>query len=157
MSEIAKDASGTGAASRPNIAQRKGDGRESSGGRDEKKNDGGDGAGTPRELLAKFLRAVDQGDAEGVACLFQPGGSWNMQINDSGRQINLIGHKMIMRFVLGLPSPPSSGDKPLHRFLGPAPAMDVAAPNGERRRFQLDADDDCTQIKRLKSTIIQAS
>mmetsp|Transcript_12956 Transcript_12956/g.24775 ORF Transcript_12956/g.24775 Transcript_12956/m.24775 type:complete len:602 (-) Transcript_12956:151-1956(-) len=110
--------------------------------------------GSKRELLARFLSAVDARDGKKAAELFDPEhGSWTIHVGgaetdgeakaDAGEPIRLVGREMISRFVESLPRSEGqrSGLTPpeeCHSLLHPATGMDVSAPNGELRRFEMD-------------------
>ena len=103
--------------------------------------------GSPRDMLARFLDAVDHRDGEKAASLFTDNGIWNTNTPELG---HVEGRDDIVAAVASkLPQIEKEAGtrKPRHRLANSSDGMDVIMPDGQKAHFTVELDDATGRIK----------
>jgi len=105
--------------------------------------------GSPRDMLARFLDAVDHRDGEKAASLVTDDAVWNTNTPMFG---HVEGRENITSLIASeLPPLPSIPGEfpPKHRLASPIEGTDVIMPDGQQVHFNVDVDENSGLIKSL--------
>jgi len=105
--------------------------------------------GSPRDMLGRFLDAVDHRDGAKAASLFADNGMWNTNTPSFGQ---VEGSVEIVSTITGKLPPiekVAGTQPPRHRLASTVEGTDVFMPDGEKVHFQVELDDSTGRIKAL--------
>ena len=105
--------------------------------------------GSERDMLARFLDAVDHRDGETAARLFTDDAVWNTHTPMFGSVEGHEGIKSLINSKLPPVEQQAGAELPRHRLVSTIDGTDVVTPDGQQVHFNVELDDTTGRIKAL--------